>query len=310
MSDAPRFFGLDTIMMDVVLKIVALPQRGGDAEASENVITTGGGFNAMSAAARHGMGTVYGGRLGRGPFSDIARGALVAEGIENPVPPDPNLDVGYCIVLVDADGERTFVTAPGSEGRVSATDLEGLEVSIGDYVFMSGYNVVYERIGQEFTKWLAELESGVVVAFDPGPRVMDIDASRLRITLQRTDWLLCNADEAQHLSGSPVPEDAAPILLGSCAHVGVVVRDGSAGCVVVTDDLGPMRVPGYVVDVCDTNGAGDTHNGVFLSEVARGTDVVEAARRANAAAALAISQFGPATCPTRDEVSEWYAQFS
>ncbi len=50
MSNVPRLFCLDTVLIDVVLKIDALPQRGGDALANEKLVTTGGGFNAMSAA--------------------------------------------------------------------------------------------------------------------------------------------------------------------------------------------------------------------------------------------------------------------
>jgi len=58
--------------------------------------------------------------------------------------------------------------------------------------------------------------------------------------------------------------------------------------------------------VVDTNGAGDAHNGVFLAELARGRDPVSAAWRANGAAALAIGRLGPATAPTRDELSAWF----
>jgi sugar/nucleoside kinase (ribokinase family) len=54
--------------------------------------------------------------------------------------------------------------------------------------------------------------------------------------------------------------------------------------------------------VVDTNGAGDVHNGVFLAELSRGTDVIDALRRANVAASIAIGQVGPAACPTRDVI--------
>jgi sugar/nucleoside kinase (ribokinase family) len=37
--------------------------------------------------------------------------------------------------------------------------------------------------------------------------------------------------------------------------------------------------------------------------LALGTDVIEAARRGNAASAIAISVLGPASCPERDAVS-------
>jgi ribokinase len=49
------------------------------------------------------------------------------------------------------------------------------------------------------------------------------------------------------------------------------------------------------------------HNGVFLAQLVRGLDVLEAARWANAAAAMSISRLGPATCPTRVDVGEWIA---
>ncbi len=66
---------------------------------------------------------------------------------------------------------------------------------------------------------------------------------------------------------------------------------------------GPVHVAGFSVVVVDTNGAGDTHSGVFLAELMRGTDVIEAAERGNAAAAVAISVLGPASCPDREVIS-------
>jgi sugar/nucleoside kinase (ribokinase family) len=66
-------------------------------------------------------------------------------------------------------------------------------------------------------------------------------------------------------------------------------------------------VPGFTTTVVDTNGAGDVHNGVVIAEVVRGASLEEATLRANAAAAIAIATFGPATCPTRDEVDRLLA---
>jgi sugar/nucleoside kinase (ribokinase family) len=66
---APRLFCLDTVLVDVDLRVAFLPERAGDVRASSQLITTGGGFNAMSAAARQGLAVVYAGRLGQGPFA-------------------------------------------------------------------------------------------------------------------------------------------------------------------------------------------------------------------------------------------------
>ena len=308
MTSAPRLFCVDPVMIDVVLKIAALPQLGSDTVAVDRVITTGGGFNAMSSAVRHGMDVVYAGQLGRGIFADLARTSLREENITAPIGPVGAEDVGFCVVLVDSTGERSFVTSPGAERQLRLADLEHLAIGARDYVLLSGYNLVYPVIGAAVGAWLGTLPEGVIVALDPGPRVLDIPSPLMEEVLVRVDWLLCNETEARELSGEQDFEAAMGVLLARC-H-GVVVHDGARGCVLATRELAPVRVKGFRVDVVDTNGAGDTHDGVFLAELARGTGLVEAARRANGASALAIGQLGPATCPTRDEVSNWFGTFS
>ena len=52
----------------------------------------------------------------------------------------------------------------------------------------------------------------------------------------------------------------------------------------------------------DSNGAGDAHTGVLIAALAGGHDAVQAATRANAAAALAVTRRGPATAPNAKEV--------
>jgi sugar/nucleoside kinase (ribokinase family) len=308
MDTTSRYFCLDTVMIDIVMEVEALPRRGGDAVSSQYLVTPGGGFNSMSAATRHAMDAVYVGRLGTGPFSDLARTELTKEGIVVPVGANEESDIGFCLVLVDESGERTFVTAPGAEGTLRASDLTGLDVKPADYVFLSGYNFVYPVLSAVIDPWVASLDSEVVVALDPGPRVLDIEPALLSRVLARVDWLLCSADEAVQLSGKESIDESASALLALTGRRGVVVRDGARGCVVAQKGSELIHSDGFTVDVRDTNGAGDIHDGVFLSELARGTDVEEAARRANAAAAMSIGVLGPATCPARDEVTRWYQQ--
>jgi sugar/nucleoside kinase (ribokinase family) len=53
----------------------------------------------------------------------------------------------------------------------------------------------------------------------------------------------------------------------------------------------------------DTNGAGDTHCGVLAAELLQGATLLDAAVRANAAAALSVTRPGPATAPGRAEIT-------
>jgi sugar/nucleoside kinase (ribokinase family) len=307
MRDAPRLFCLDTVLIDVVLTIASLPERAGDVRASSQLITTGGGFNAMSAATRNDLGVVYAGRLGKGPFASLAAGALAGENIAMPLDSNDDLDCGVCVVLVEPDAERTFVTAPGAESTLREADLATLDVNARDVVLVSGYNVMYPDMASAVLDWLDGLDQDITVAFDPATRVEDIPVENLRRVLERTTWLLCNRSESLQLSGEADVLTAAGHLAKSYDTLNVLVRRGSEGCVVARSHEEPIDVPGFRTTVLDTTGAGDTHNGVFLTEIALGRDAIDSARRANAAAAMSVAQLGPASSPDRAEIDKFLA---
>ena len=302
-----RLHVVDTVMVDVALHIDSLPVRGGDAVAHDRLVSAGGGFNILSAALRMGREAVYVGQLGEGPFSRMAQASLAAEGVELLIPPHGPRDLGACVVLVERSGERTFVTSPGAELTLTADELASVVPGPGDAVYFSGYNFVYPEIAETVAHWLLSLHPDIVVAFDPGPRVADIDAKILHAVLRRTDWLLCNFAEAVYLTKANSAFLAARALLAQWSRRGVVVRDGARGCV-GADAHGTYISPAFVTHVVDTNGAGDVHNGVVLAELMAGQDLDVALERANAAASIAITTFGPATGPTRDAVLARVAQ--
>jgi sugar/nucleoside kinase (ribokinase family) len=283
-------------MIDFSLIIGALPHVGGDSQATQRLVTAGGGFNVMSAARRQGLDALYLGQLGVGPFADVARGVLDQEGIAVATPARGELDVGVCIVLVDDSGERTFVTSPGAELTLTSDDLHAVDWGAGDVAYVSGYNVVYREVATLVSEWLSTLARDVLVVFDPGPRAQDIDSSILSRVLSRTDWLLTNASEAKLLSGVDDVKGMAEVLRERFTMSLVVVRDGERGCV-GADATGTWLAPGFVSEVVDTNGAGDVHNGVLIAELCASTPLGPAMLRANAAAAISIASLGPATCP-------------
>ena len=102
-------------IVDLLMWVPALPERGGDMLAESSSVQVGGGFNIMAAAARQGLPVVYAGGHGTGPWGDKVRAALAAEGIAVLRPPDPDADTGFDVALVEDGGERTFVTSLGAE---------------------------------------------------------------------------------------------------------------------------------------------------------------------------------------------------
>ena len=291
-------------MLDIVMRVTSVPTRGADALASQRLLSVGGGYNSMSAAARQGMAVVYAGRLGTGPFSSMASDALGSDGIEIPIEPDEGSDVGFCVVLVDDGAERTFITSPGAEATLRPSDLDVLGPRPGDFVIVSGYNVMYPETAPMVLSWLSALPDDVAVAFDPSNRVMDIPVHYLERALARATWLFCNETEAAWMTGESSLERSVVALAVRTGGSSVVLRHGATGCTIVEGGSVPVAVPGFETTVVDTNGAGDTHAGVFLAELARGSNVLDAARRANAAASMSISVLGPATSPRRAAVSD------
>jgi sugar/nucleoside kinase (ribokinase family) len=300
-----RLLHLGNVVVDIVLAVPALPERGGDVLASRAEATPGGGFNVMAAAARQGLRAAYAGAHGTGPFGTLARAALAAEGIDVIQPVKAGQDTGFVVTMVEVSGERTFVTSPGAEATLTGADLGRVKPAASDAVYMSGYSLVHDSNRAALLGWLARRGDGRPTFFDPGPLAGSIPAGALATVLDRADWLTCNAREAATLAGVTDPWAAAAVLAGRTGRSRVLVRTGRNGCLIGRPGAGVVHVPGFQVRVVDTNGAGDAHSGVFIAALAAGAAETAAARTANAAAAFSVTRRGPATAPTREELARF-----
>jgi sugar/nucleoside kinase (ribokinase family) len=345
-----RLLHLGNVVVDVVLNVAEIPERGGDVLASSTEVAAGGGFNVMAAAVAQGLAVGYAGGYGSGPFAALALAALARARVEVLLAPKPGLDTGFVVTIVDAGGERTFLTSRGAEATLTAPDLRVVRAGPRDAVYLSGYGLVHPSNARAILDWLGRLGEPNLVFLDPGPLVGDVPSDVLDRVLRRTDWLTCNEREAAWLTGEADPVAAARALAAGArgseprhgaagkprhgasgglehgaAHGplrgaatgappfrgrgGVVVRTGAAGCLLAQAGAGPapLHVPGFRVPVIDTNGAGDIHTGTFIAVLARGGDAREAARIANAAAAISVTRRGPAAAPTEAELADWLA---
>ena len=157
-----RLVGVGSVVVDVLATVADLPPRGGDVWASRMRMAAGGGFHALAAAARQGVAVVYAGAHGTGPFGDLARAALHAEGIAVRLPPRPDADTGVVIVMVDGGGERTFVSGRGAETTLGPADLADLAPAAGDVVLVSGYG-----LDDALAEWVVGLPDAVVGGVRP-----------------------------------------------------------------------------------------------------------------------------------------------
>lgn len=299
-----RLVHVGSAVVDYVYRIDALPAPGTEKTASSFARIAGGGFNMMVAAARTGMTVAFGGQLGSGPNGDFLRAAFATEGVETLTPPSPLMDSGNCVALISSDAERTFVSWPGAEGVLSPDLLAPVSVLPGDWVFSSGYTLSYPSSRDALADWIEALPPGVPFVFDPTPVIADIPRSILERVLARSTWLSCNTAEAAEIAGAGDRETVAARLLEAyCPRAdGVVIRGGAKGCFMRLADGEARAIPGFKVAAVDTNGAGDTHIGAFVSALSRGMPAFEAARYANAAAALSVTRHGGSSAPDHQDI--------
>ncbi|WP_073521995.1 PfkB family carbohydrate kinase [Pseudomonas fluorescens] len=295
-----RLLHTGQVIVDLVMGLDTLPASGGDVLANSASFQVGGGFNVMAAARRNGLPVVYLGRHGEGRFGELARAAMQAEGIEMALAASAGKDTGLCVSLTEASTERTFISHLGAEGELSADDLAQIVPRVDDYVYVSGYSLLLDGKAQPLLDWLLALPRDIVVVFDPGPLVKAPDSALMRALLPRIDIWTSNGPEALAFTGATDINQALP-MLNQHMQALLVVRDGPNGCW-VGRGAETEHVPGFKVQAVDSNGAGDAHAGVFIAGLALGLKPVQAARRANAAAALAVTRWGPATSPGTAEV--------
>lgn len=293
-------------IVDIAVTVDALPALGGDVPATGSAITAGGAVNTLVAAVRDGLPAVHVGARGTGPFADIVRAALSDAGVPALGPVVDGVDTGFSIVMVDASAERTFVTSLGAERRLARADLDLVDAEAGDTVVVTGYGLLHAP--QVLSGWVGALPAGVRVVLDPSPVVASVDPGALAAVLARADVVTANAREARLVvGGAGAVADASALAALLRPGAAALVRDGARGCFLAVGGS-VEHVPGFAVEAVDTTGAGDAHCGVLCAALSRGETLAHAVRRANAAAAIAVSRRGSATSPTSAEIDAFLAR--
>ena len=328
------------VVIDLTLRIEALPEPGGDVFADEAGMGLGGGYNVLVAARRLGVETLFAGTLGRGLFSQAADAGLAAIGAVH-VGARVDGDLGYCVAMTDARAERTFVSAAGAETRDPLDAFDRLEVGAEDVVYVSGYSLAHaantaalERLVRRLVGAAGRTGDGGggrsgggnggrssggarggggaaggrpgAVLFDVSPMVGTVPMESLEMVGALDPIWSLNEREAGILAarlGLDAPDGDRAATAEALAHrLGpVLVRAGASGSWFVSDD-GLIRTPSVPVKPVDTNGAGDAHSGVLAAALARGVALPVALHWANVAGALSTTRRGPATCPTEKEI--------
>ncbi len=273
-----RVTGVLGVVGDLVEDVVVWPegpvQRGSDTPARVFRSRGGSAANVAVAAAAH-VPVRFLGCVGADALGDRLVGELVAAGVDARV--QRRGRTGSVVVLVDTDGERTFLpdrAASAALAPPAPEDLDGLALLHVPAYGLDG--------GDTATTVRALLASGRPVSLDASSWAVlrAVGDVRALVEAVRPVVLFANADEARELD-LPVP------------GVDVVVKDGPRPTVLLAADGTRRSWPvDPVAGVRDSTGAGDAFAAGWLSAMLEGRDHDARVSRAHAMARRVLQHPG------------------
>lgn len=285
-----RLVAVGSVVGQLTLVVESAPLRGGEIHARKRYLQAGGGFVALASASTLGLPAALGGRVGSGPISMLIRSALERHGITRLLP-DIEGDQGFSVCVVEDDGEESYISAPGVETPLTASDLDRLGIRPDDAVLIRGADVVRPDMAAAIAQW-CESPGGLgeaMLAFDTGPMVPEIPDDALDRLLSRADLVLVGSRDLRLITGveDPQPPAAARVLLESMsADAVVVVRSWSSGSWLVRRGREPLSFTCHRTADVDPSVATEVFTGSLVAEYARLGDLEQAAWHATVAASI------------------------
>lgn len=289
-------------VIDVIADAYALPWRGCDIELKQQGVNVGGcALNIAVALKRLGIDAGNALPLGQGVWAEIIRNRMAKEGLHSLIETAQG-DNGWCLALVEPDGERTFMSFSGVENQWNADWLAQLTIPPDSLIYLSGYQLA-SPCGELLVQWLERLDR-VMPFIDFGPRIGDIPDALMARILACRPLVSLNRQEAEiaaerfglrqdveGLGAQWVKRFAAPLIVRHDKEGAWYFSAQSSGC-----------VPAFPTTVVDTIGAGDSHAGGMLAGLASGWSLADAVLLGNAVASWVVGHRGGDCAPFREEL--------
>ncbi len=299
-----RVVVLGASLSDMNLRLDRLPRPGETRLGSGFFMAHGGkGANQAVAAARAGAEVTF-----LTGFGDDEPGrAMVeryrAEGL--------NLDhariaageaSGVALILVGDDGENLIGVSMGPNAHLDPAYIDALPAAVFEApgVLLASLEVPLETVVRAIER---ARTGGMTVVLNPAPAPAALVGHAI---LAQVDFVTPNQTEAAILAETDSHEDHDALVAALLGHGarGVILTLGSAGCL-VADGTNRAVVPAFRAEAVDTVGAGDAFNAALAAGLAAGMTPAAAARRANAAASIAVTRPGAqGALPTQAEIDQ------
>lgn len=272
--------------VDVIIKIDHLPKTEENIRPTSQSMALGGcAYNVEYIMRLLGASHTFISPVGGGTYGDYVAKQLKSMGVPVAVRV-PEKENGCCYCLVEASGERTFMSYHGVEYTFQKYWMEPYNPDNYSYVYVCGLEIE-EETGINLIEYLEKYPQ-LEVCYAPGPRGVLIEEGKKQRMMDLHPILHINESEACALGGTDDYVEGAANLQKMTQNT-VIVTLGSAGTYCLEKDGTSYLIPSVPANhIADTIGAGDSHIGTILSCLVKDMPLKDAIAYANKVAAAVV----------------------
>ena len=285
-------------MLDIVANLDSLPVRGGDAYIKQQEMMLGGcAYNVASILKHFNIPNTLFAPIGSGMYASFIENKLKEEGYSSPIK-SIDMDNGYSMCIVEADGERTFITLPGIECYFRKEWFDSLDINLYDKVYISGYEL--EGEGGNVILDFLEDNKDLEIYYAPGPRINYISEDIHKRLFKLSPIIHLNEKEVKEYTKESGYKEATNTLRNLTNNT-VILTLGDKGAYYSSREKEAF-IPSKASRVLDTIGAGDSHIGTIIACLSKDKNLEFAIEQANKIAAKVVSVKGSTL--TKEEFEE------
>lgn len=267
---------IGSTVLDILIHVEQLPKSNEDIHTLSEKLSLGGcAYNVSNIIHHFHVPYTLFSPVGNGIYGDFVKENL-AKRKAHVYPLHPQGNNGCCYCFIEADGERTFVVNRGAEYIFEKEWLDEFDASEYDMVYLCGLEL--EEVSGPLLVDFIRKSQFEYFFFAPGSRIMHLPQSLLQQCFDLHPLLHLNSEEALAYTQSDSPEEAA-IKLNALTQRPVIITLGKKGCLYYDGSI--TIIPTQPVKQVDTVGAGDSHIGAVMANIAMGKSFEEAIQMAN-----------------------------
>ncbi len=291
-----KILAIGSVTADVLVKRVDALPKAGTLSGIDNVFMLPGGcaVNAAIDLKKLGADISLSCLIGNDGFGSMLLTKFKEVGLDTKgVIVSNDVSTTVSIVLINSNGERSFLYNPGSAAVFTKEHIDKKLTDEADIIFVAGEMLLPSFEGKDLAEFFSEMRSkGKITVMDTA---WDKDGKwleRIKDALPFTDLFMPSREEAELISGKTDPDEIADFFF-DCGCRSVIIKLGKEGALICPEretrfrqGCAPCR------EVVDTTGAGDSFCAGFLFGISNGWSFERSARFASCVASCCIEKTG------------------